>query len=196
MTLAQSFRWTVPHSWPWVIWVWLGMIVVSLGYSAAKWLRRQQAESWPLADGRIEKAEAREPKPSFWKPKQKGMWEGVLEYSYSMNGEDYSGIYKRSGTQAEAVEFVRDMQSQPVAVHVNPENQSKSTLAEADVEELLKSKRPLTESELVASEEADALPRWAAPLLWPLVFLSATGLLASLVVHIGALLGRQLVPTA
>src|SRR5215472_7025656 len=64
--IDQPFRWTDPHSWPWIVYVWLAFLFVGWLKPFWQWLQRGQAKSWPTASGRIESATLAEPKRFSW----------------------------------------------------------------------------------------------------------------------------------
>jgi len=111
-----------------------------------------------------------------------------LKYSYSVEGQNYSGTLKRDlPSLAAAQEFVRDLQGLPVEVHYDPEKSSTSALLDSSLEALMQA-RP------TRPEKKDAIPGWLKPLLWPFVALSAIGLGLSMWVHFAAVMGRRVVP--
>jgi hypothetical protein len=122
-----------------------------------------------------------------------------LGYSYFVAGRTSSGRYRREfGSEEEALEFVRDLRGKPVAVQYNPSKPSTSTLSESSVETLLKARppKPETEVKLFKSALADTSLSWPKPILWACVGLSAVGLVLSLWVHLGAVMGRRVAPEA
>lgn len=123
------------------------------------------------------------------------MYVAELAYSYSVGGEPNSSSYKREfGTEQEAWEFTRDLRGKPVAVQYNPSKPSKSTLSESSIETLLQTRPPQPAEDYTAT--SDSIPRWLKMALWPIIALSAVGLVLSLWVHFGAVLGRRVAPAA
>jgi hypothetical protein len=96
--------------------------------------------------------------------------------------------------QYEAEEFVRDLRGKPVAVHFNSNRPSSSALLEPDIEALQQNRAPVPASDLFRS--ANSVPDWIRPLIWFFVFLSAIGLVVSLWIHLGAVMGRRVAPEA
>lgn len=124
---------------------------------------------------------------------------GELGYSYFVAGSTYAGRYKREfGSEEEALEFVRDLKGKPVAVQCHPSKPSTSTLQESSVETLLSTRppKPPAEVELFKSALAEDSLSWPKPVLWACVGLSAVGLVLSLWVHLGAVMGRRVAPEA
>jgi hypothetical protein len=104
-----------------------------------------------------------------------------------------AGNYQRDfPTEQEAREFMRDLKGKPVAVHYNPNKSSSSRLLEGSLDILLRNRAPISLDESVAEE--DAVPGWARPLLWTFIAISVIGLVLSLWVHLGAVMGRQAAP--
>jgi hypothetical protein len=62
---------------------------------------------------------------------------------------------------------------------------------EPDIEALLRNRPTMEDSDSVI---ANAVPEWLRPLIWVLVVISATGLVLSLWIHIGAIMGRLAPP--
>lgn len=120
-----------------------------------------------------------------------------IGYSYSVAGQTEAGFYKRElSTEEEAWEFVRDLKGKPVAVHYNPNKPATSTLSEQSVETLLQTRAPRPAGEVFASDSAKSISPLLSPFLWVFVALSAAGLVISLWVHLGAVMGRRVAPEA
>jgi hypothetical protein len=175
-----------------MFYVWAAFVLVGLAKPAWSWFRRKRGAGWPVAEGRIESAEIT--KPSFSFTTKRGYYVAELGYSYSVAGTSHWGRYRREfPTQHEAEEFVRDLKGKPVAVHCNSTSPSSSVMLEADIEGLLQNRAPAT-SESFA--EANSVPDWIRPFLWVFVLFSAIGLVVSLWVHLGAVMGRRVAPEA
>lgn len=115
-----------------------------------------------------------------------------LRYFYWVAGNLETGVYKRDfSTDAEALEFQRDLKGKPVAVHYNPSKLSNSALSEASIETLLQTRTPKSDSEHVLSAPTNTIPPLVSRFLWVFVALSAVGLVVSLWVHLGAVAGRR-----
>ena len=202
MTSGNPFRWINPSSWPWFVYVWLVLIFVGWLKPIWRWYVRQRASSWPTASGQIEYASVSEAKRFFISTTPRGSsptYIGELGYSYFVAGSTYTGRYKREfGSEEEALEFVRDLKGKPVAVQYHPSKPSTSTLLESSVETLLNTRppKPQAEVELFKSALADDSLSWPRPVLWACVGLSAVGLVLSLWVHLGAVMGRRVAPEA
>jgi hypothetical protein len=185
---SVPIRWTDPATWPWVVWVWLAFILFGWIVSLWRWLQCRRASGWPIADGRIDSVEVR--KPNFSLTTKRGYYVSELSYSYPLAGTVYAGRHKRDiASEWEANEFVRDLQGKPVAVHYNPNNPSTSSLLESDVEAVLQSRGPAAfpSPSLSTPPVAESL----RPFLRGFVALSAIGLVVSVWVHVGAIMGHS-----
>jgi hypothetical protein len=193
MISNSPIRWTDPAMWPWMFYVWAVFALAGLAKPAWNWFRRERAGGWPTAEGRIESVEIT--KPSFSFTTKRGYYIVELGYSYSVAGTPYSGRYKREfPTEPEAEEFVRDLKGKPVSVHCDSNRPSSSALLEPDIEVLLQNRPPAPASESFRS--ANSVPQWIRPFLWFFICFSAIGLVVSLWVHLGAVMGRRVAPEA
>ncbi len=186
-------RWTDPAAWPWMVYVWLAFILAGWSVPAWRWLQRKRAAGWPVADGRIESVEV--DKPSFSFTTKRGYYVAELRYSYSVAGTLNAGRYKRDfPTEQEADEFVRDLQGKAVVVHYDPDKPSSSALLVPDIDGVLQNRPPAPVPDFPSA--ADSIPDWIKPFLWFFVCFSAVGLVVSLWVHLGAVMGRRVAPGA
>jgi hypothetical protein len=193
MISNSPIRWNNPATWPWMFYVWAAFALVGLAKPAWNWFRRQRAGGWPTAEGRIESVEIT--KPSFSFTTKRGYYVAEFGYSYSVAGTLHSGLYKREfPTEHEAEEFVRDLKGKPVAVHFNSNHPSSSALLEPDIEGVLQNRAPSPLADYPSA--ANSVPDWIRPFLWLFVCFSAIGLVVSLWVHLGAVMGRRVAPEA
>jgi hypothetical protein len=197
MTTGNPVDWTHPSTWPWVIYVWLALLLASGIKPLWRRLQQQRAEGWPTTQGKIEEVSIG-PKKHFLASMNLQAAEGSpiagLGYSYTLGGETYRGLWERElGSEEEAREFTHDLEGKSVVVAYNPQRPSKSTLLKDSVTSLLEVRvqAPATVS---ASSTTTDVPSWVKPLLWPFVILSAVGLGLSLWVHLGAVSGRKVAP--
>ena len=155
--------------------------------------QKKQTETWPVADGRIEKAIVENARRTFSFSRSKtDNFLAELFYTYNV-GELFSGQSKLYfETEEEAEEFIRDLEGKRLAVRYNPEKPEQSAISDIDIQTLVL-KRPPAPSGTVLGK-ASKIPSWAAPLLWPLLALSAAGFSISLWAHINALAGRNVLP--
>jgi hypothetical protein len=193
--VEPPFRWNEPHTWPIFFYIWLAFVLVGPLISLWGWLQRERAKSWPSALGRIDTAHIKEPSRFLGltlQPQRSRPYTALLAYSYSISGVSYSGTYKRDlGSELEANEFLRGLAGQPVTVQYNPSKPSSSALLESTVEALLAQRPPAPPDSATAKS---ALPAWSRPFLFLLALTSLLGLLVSLWVHVGAMLGHKVAP--
>lgn len=124
------------------------------------------------------------------------MYVAEIVYTYSFEGNPYAGSYTTElASETEAREFVRDLKGKVVAVHCNPNQPSSSSLSEPDIKVLLDTRAPLPGASL-GIPSPNAVPLWLKPFLWVFVAISAVGLVVSLWVHLGAVMGRRVAPEA
>jgi hypothetical protein len=183
--------WTDPSSWPLFFKVWMAFILVGWLLPLFRWLQREQQKSWPATNGRIDSAHTGEPKRFLGltlPTSNNEKFSGVLAYSYRLSGDTFHGEYRRSFASEEgAAEFLRGLQGQTVTVQYHPNKSARSVLLDETVEALLRNRAPL----LNAPNWMDSLPGWLKPFIGVFTFLAFIGLLLSIWVHIGALLGRE-----
>ncbi len=190
---ADAFQWTNPSTWPWMFWLWIVIFCGTWLKKGWDWYSRRQKEEWPVAFGKVELACAVDADTSFRSPfdDRSTTCAGEIEYSYSVGGVLHRGQYKRPfANEEDAAEFTQGLSQLAVTVHYDPNNPSKSMLAESDVEQLLQ-RRPPASVVLAASNE---LSGWKRPALLVGALVAAVGLLLSLWVHIGAVMGKIVAP--
>lgn len=184
-------HWLNPATWPWFVYVWAAFALAGFVKPAWEWFQRQRAGNWAAGEARIEWAEVA--KPGFSFTTRRGHFVVKVGYSYSVSNTAYQGIYKREfPTEYEADTFARDLADRAVAVRHSPINPSRSLLLESDVEEMLQRRPPPLASEWVRPETS--VPEWLKSFLWIFVLLSCVGLVVSLWVHLGAVMGRRVAP--
>ena len=195
MLLDNSLHSLNPRNWSWFFYVWLVLIASSQIKPIWKWIQRNRANNWPLANGQIESVDVNKSKASsnpFSSNSGSSAYDALIEYSYSANGNAQSGIYKRVfSSEQEAWEFLRDLKDKSVAVHYNPNKPSASTLSEQSIETLLQSRSP---KPAIDSFAPNPIPPFFTKFIWLFVALSAVGLVVSLWVHISAVAGRRVLP--
>ncbi|MGB9106991.1 MAG: DUF3592 domain-containing protein [Terriglobales bacterium] len=95
------------------------------------WLRRRAARQWPLAEGRVERAEWRQPNTGTNR-----YFVADLAYSYVVGGQYYAGYYRRSFSDAEsAAAFVRSVKDCTVQVRCKRVESGTSLLLEENLAE-------------------------------------------------------------
>ena len=98
-----------------------------------QWLRRRAARQWPLAEGRVERAEWRQPNTGTSR-----YFVADLAYSYVVGGQYYAGYYRRSFSDAEsAAGFVRAVKDCTVQVRYKRGESGTSLLLEENLAEVI-----------------------------------------------------------
>jgi Protein of unknown function (DUF3592) len=147
MFAAAPFRWTDPTTWPGPFDVWLALLVGGwLVPGLWQWLQRRQAAGWPLTNGRFESTESVE--PNFARRTRRGHHVARLRYSYSVFGNAYSGVYKRTfPTKFGARNFLRDLEGKAVVVRYSPSRPSRSFVLDRDIQMVLLNRPPAIDEE-------------------------------------------------
>jgi Protein of unknown function (DUF3592) len=97
-----------------------------------QWLRRRAAAQWPLAEGRVEKADWRQPSTY-----SKRYFVAELAYSYVLSGQFYAGHYRRAFSDpAAAAAFVARLNGASIQVRYKLGAPATSLLLEEDIREL------------------------------------------------------------
>lgn len=98
-----------------------------------QWLRRRAARQWPLAEGRVERAEWRQPNTGTNR-----YFVADLAYSYIVGGQYFAGYYRRSFSDAEsAAGFVRSVKDCRVQVRYKRGESATSLLLEENLAEAM-----------------------------------------------------------
>ena len=190
---GTPIRWSNPSTWPWMFYVWIGIVVAANAVGIWRWVKRWMAQGWPTAEGRIESTSIERRTGFLRGVNNRTPFTASLRYSYSLDGQNLSGVFtRRFGTEAEGKEFVRSLEASRVVVSYNPRRHSDSTLTSASLSTILGRRPPRPEGEFEVP--VAGIPAWSKPLLWPLIGLSAVGLALSLWVHLGALGGYRVAP--
>ena len=96
-----------------------------------QWLRRRAARQWPVAEGRVERAQWRQPNTGTNR-----YFVADLAYSYVVGGQYYAGYYRRSFSDAEAAaEFVESLKDRSVQVRYKRGESGTSLLLEEHIAE-------------------------------------------------------------
>jgi hypothetical protein len=104
-----------------------------------QWLRRRAARKWPVAQGRIERAEWRQPNTGTNR-----YFVAELAYSYVVGGQYFSGYYRQSFSNLDAtMQFVKSVHGQSVQVRYKQGQAGKSLLLEENIAEAAGAAAPL-----------------------------------------------------
>jgi Protein of unknown function (DUF3592) len=100
---------------------------------AWQWLRRRAAREWPVADGRVERAEWRQPNTGTNR-----YFVADLAYSYVVGGQYFAGYYRRSFSNADAAAaFVKSVKGCAIQVRYKRGESGTSLLLEENIAEAL-----------------------------------------------------------
>lgn len=197
MSPDAPFRWSEPTTWPWFVWFWVVLLVAGWLQPVWRWLLRRRIEAWPTTQGRIESTELIRRKVFSSAQWGNSDYTADIRYSYSVAGTTNSGRYKRGfPTEQEAKEFVRDLQGTHVVIHYDPNKPPRSALRDSDIEALLQTRCPLGSTDSASADTEDVVLSRLRPFLRIFVWLSATGLIVSLWVHVEAVAGRHVASSA
>jgi hypothetical protein len=90
----------------------LAIFLAVLAERGWQWLRRRAARQWPVAEGRVERAEWRQPNTGTNR-----YFISDVAYSYVVGGQYYAGYYRRAFSDAaSAAAFVDSIKGRPVQV--------------------------------------------------------------------------------
>jgi hypothetical protein len=96
-----------------------------------QWLRRRAARRWPVAEGRVEQVEWRQPNTGTNR-----YFIVNLAYSYVVGGQYFAGYYRRSFSSAAAASaFVHSLKDSSVQVRYKPGASGVSLLLEENIAE-------------------------------------------------------------
>ena len=96
-----------------------------------QWLRRRAARGWPAAEGRVEKAQWRQPNTGTNR-----YFVADLAYSYVFGGQYYAGYYRRSFSNVDAAAaFVQSLRDRRVEVRYKRGAVGTSLLLEENIQE-------------------------------------------------------------
>ena len=96
-----------------------GAVLVSIGTATVFWYRRRGARHWPVTDGTVE----------YGLSSDVDGWRTNLVYSYSVNGDFYSGTHAvKAANEADADEQARNWKGQSLTVRYSPRNPAISVI--------------------------------------------------------------------
>jgi hypothetical protein len=118
----------------------LAIFVAVMAERGWHWLRRRAARRWPVAEGRVERAEWRQPNTGTNR-----YFVAELAYSYVVGGQYYAGYYRRSFSDAQAAAaFVDSLKDRPMRVRYKRGEIGTALLLEENIEEALDSAAAVT----------------------------------------------------
>jgi multisubunit Na+/H+ antiporter MnhB subunit len=90
----------------------LAVILALVGFEFSQWMKFRGADSWPAAQGTIESLDVKEVRT-----RSAHYFALDAAYSYSVNGEYYSGRFAKSfETESEASDYAASLKGRPVSV--------------------------------------------------------------------------------
>ena len=108
------------------------VLVIFLAVMAERgwqWLRRRQARSWPVAQGRVHSADWRQPRTGTNR-----YFLGDISFYYFVDGHFYSGYHRRSFSRAAAASaWIKNMLGASIEVRYDPQSPAQSVLLEEDL---------------------------------------------------------------
>jgi hypothetical protein len=106
----------------------VGVLVVALRGLPWSRLKKLNARSWPLCQGRIEFGTVIEHRTRYV-----SYYSGQLSYSYSVNGEYYSGVHdKLFFRESSAERFITELKGKPAFVRHKANRAEVSTILKED----------------------------------------------------------------
>ena len=193
----HDFRWTDPHTWPRIVWIWAGFLLLGWMAPIWKWLKRDRAKSWPTTSGFVEYIGEAEPRKFLGLAIQQSSAQGTLElqYSYSVLGQSFRGHHRLdSSCKFNPDEFTSRLVRLPVQVQYHPDKPSISALLDSSIEALLRQAPPLSSQEKRLIRAAHQIPALYRPWLRPLMYLAFAGFLISFCINVACVLGKQIPP--
>lgn len=186
---ADGFRWTDPHTWPWIIYVWV--VFAFAGWVPSLWRRwrNESAKAWLQVSATIESTHVdAAPKTFAQFGRQSGLPNAILNYTYFTAGARQTGQYSRSlDSIDDTFEFIRDLNGKVFVAQVNPRNPARSVLLESEINRLLNSRTPLSIDQAQIQAPHDLTPVSLRPFIQIFIVLAGIGLFLSFWVHITAI---------
>jgi hypothetical protein len=119
------------HFDPWdYVWILkdVALLLVSLGTAAWAWFRTRHAYSWPSAHGTIMGSYVERGVDSLIRP-----WTAAFSYSYSVNGEYYSGFHRLAArSERRAEEKIAGLKNTMIVVRYAPNQPDLSKILKSD----------------------------------------------------------------
>jgi Protein of unknown function (DUF3592) len=109
----------------------LAIFLAVLAERGWRWLRRRAARQWPVAEGRVERCQWRQPNTGTSR-----CFVAELAYSYVVGGQYFAGYYRQSFSTAKAAaEFVQSVKDRPLQVRYKSGDSATSLLLEESIAE-------------------------------------------------------------
>jgi Protein of unknown function (DUF3592) len=109
----------------------LAIFLAVLAERGWQWLRRRAARQWPVAEGRVERSQWRQPNTGTNR-----YFVAELAYSYVVGGQYFAGYYRQSFSTAKAAaEFVQSVKDRPLQVRYKSGDSATSLLLEESIAE-------------------------------------------------------------
>ncbi|HYA25500.1 MAG TPA: DUF3592 domain-containing protein [Terriglobales bacterium] len=119
------------HFNPWGLWPIVKDVVLALipaAGAAWAWFKVRHAHSWPSAQGTIQSTKVQRATDNNILP-----WDAMLTYSYTVNGEYYSGYYRmRARSERRAEEKIAGWKDRMVVVRYSSDKPDMSVLLKSD----------------------------------------------------------------
>ena len=182
-----------PHTWPWMIWVWAGFVLLGWLVPLWRWFRRDRVKSWHSAIGAIESIGESEPRRFFGLVLTRDSSGEILElrYSYSVLGQLLHGGHKLdSSSKFDLDEFTNRLIGLPIQVQYHPDKPSVSALTDSSIEALLRQAPPLSPEEERLIRLAHEIPSVYRPFLLPLMYLALAGFIVSFCINVASVVGK------
>jgi hypothetical protein len=110
------------------LWQEIVLSAAAAGSGLWAWFRVRQAQSWPSAQGSIDRVAVRPAKDRHFKP-----WVGEFTYTYVANGEYYSGFHRiRARSEGRAEDRVSGWTGRVIVVRYSPTTPGISVLLKSD----------------------------------------------------------------
>ena len=186
-----DFHWNDPHTWPWMVWVWAGFVVLGWLTPLWKWLQRDRVKSWPSAIGAMESIGEPQPRKFLGLTLSNSSSEKILElcYSYSALGQSFHGRHKLDASSKFNVDkFTNRLVGLPIQVQYHPDKPSVSALTDSSIEAMLRQAPPLSTEEEQIIRAAHEIPAVYRPFLLPLMYLALAGFIISFCINFASLL--------
>ena len=117
-----------PNGSVWGIAMLLAYVAAAATLEYRSWRKWREAESWPTTMATIETKEVRRVQTG----KSPQHFVAELAYSYSVEGEFYSGFYKKPfDSEIDAWEFADSLSGKSVPIHYKPDNPAISVLPDS-----------------------------------------------------------------